>query len=135
MTALPFDLSGLGVTSGISATAGERNVPIDSRSTASAAKNSTKLFDAPATGISIHEATATNVPQTMKGILRPALSLSIPNIGSMKSASTLSSAIITPDAVSFIPNMFLSISGITVSYICQNALIAINARPTRNVRL
>ena len=38
-TALAFDRRGLGVTSGISATAGERNVAMDSRMISSSATN------------------------------------------------------------------------------------------------
>ena len=40
-----------------------------------------------------------------------------------------------PVIVSPMPNVFFKISGITLSYICQNALIDKNASPIRKVLL
>ena len=83
--------------------------------------------------------TAASVPPSMYGVLFPifvlVLSDSVPKNGSRKSASTLSAAIIAPENVSFRWNVFVSISGTTLSYICQNAQIDRNASPTSTVRL
>ena len=78
-------------------------------------------------------------PTTINGTRLPYLlvdlSLIAPKIGSMNSAKTLSIAIIEPASVSPISNVFLSINGTTLSYICQKALIDKKANPTRIVRL
>ena len=47
----------------------------------------------------------------------------------------LSAAIIAPEKVSFMWKVFVRISGTMLSYICQNAQMDKNARPTRMVRL
>ena len=75
----------------------------------------------------------------MYGMRRPTrvrvLSLSLPNSGSMNSASTLSSAMTTPMSVSSTAKVSFKISGIRLSYTCQNAQMDRKARPTRVVRL
>ena len=58
-----------------------------------------------------------------------------PKRGSKNSASTLSSAMMTPDQVWDIPNLLVRIRGMVLSYACQNAQIRKNAKPTRIVRL
>ena len=62
-------------------------------------------------------------------------SLSAPKNGSKTSASTLSAAMIAPQTVSSSWNVWVKISGIMLSYICQNAQMEKNANPTRTVRL
>ena len=47
----------------------------------------------------------------------------------------LSAAMIAPEKVSFMWKVLVRISGTTLSYICQNAQMDKNARPTRMVRL
>ena len=62
---------------------------------------------------------ATSVPITIKGVRRPLglvhLSDRCPNSGSMNSASTLSSAMITPDHVWLMPNLLVRIRGMVLS--------------------
>ena len=59
------------------------------------------------------------VPASMKGVRRPRgllhLSESVPKSGSMKSARTLSAAIMTPERLWLMPNLSVSIFGIIVS--------------------
>mgnify|MGYP004417966705 FL=1 len=62
-------------------------------------------------------------------ILAVHLSESPPNNGSRKRASTLSAAMIAPEKVSFMWNVLVRISGITLLYICQKAQIDKNAKP------
>ena len=75
----------------------------------------------------------------MNGIRRPIFvlvrSLSAPKNGSRNSASTLSAAMIAPETVSLRWNVFVKISGMMLSYICQNAQMDKNASPTSTVRL
>ena len=105
----------------------------------SPAKNSTRLFCRSARGRIARHTTAATVPPTMYGMRRPTrvrvLSLSLPNSGSMNSASTLSSAMTTPMSVSSTAKVSFKISGIRSSYTCQNAQMDRKARPTRVVRL
>ena len=79
------------------------------------------------------------VPPRINGILFPifvsVLSDSKPNSGKRKIASTLSIAINAPVTVSPKWKVFWSISGIILSYICQNPEIDKNAKPIKNVRL
>ena len=58
-----------------------------------------------------------------------------PKNGSRNSARMLSAAMIAPEKVSFMWKVLVRISGTTLSYICQNAQMDKNARPTRMVRL
>lgn len=82
---------------------------------------------------------AAAVPKTMYGIRFPilvsVLSEMDPNSGKRNSAKILSSAITPPAKVSFILNVFLRISGITLSYICQKAQMDRKAKPTIKVLL
>ena len=82
---------------------------------------------------------AMRVPTTMKGVRRPFLlwlrSEMAPNRGSRNSASTLSSAMMTPDHVWDMPNLLVRIRGMVLSYACQKAQIRKKAKPTRMVRL
>ena len=75
----------------------------------------------------------------MKGVRRPIferhLSERAPKSGSIKSATILSSAMMTPDAVCESPNLSVKIFGISVSYACQNRQIRKKAKPTRTVFL
>ena len=75
----------------------------------------------------------------MNGVRRPRglllLSEIAPKSGSMNSARMLSSAMITPDSACDMPNLFVRIRGIVLSYACQKAQIRKNARPTNTVRL
>jgi hypothetical protein len=75
----------------------------------------------------------------MKGVRLPylvfTLSESAPNRGSIKTASTLSIDIITPDAVCGSPKWLVRIRGTMASYACQNAEIRKKANPTSIVRL
>ena len=84
-------------------------------------------------------ATAMIVPITMYGVRLPKrdlhLSDSAPKIGSMNSASTLSSAITTPDQPCAMPNLSVRILGMILSYACQNAQMRKKAKPTQIVRL
>ena len=79
------------------------------------------------------------VPKRIKGIRLPSfewlLSETDPKNGSRKSARMLSAAMIAPENVSFMWKVFVRISGTMLSYICQNAQMDKNARPTRMVRL
>ena len=79
------------------------------------------------------------VPKRMKGMRLPIfvwlLSETEPKNGSRKSARMLSAAMIAPENVSFMWKVFVRISGTMLSYICQNAQMDKNARPTRMVRL
>ena len=90
-------------------------------------------------GSRLSSTTAANVPPSIYGMRFPILVLvlseSVPKNGSRNSASTLSAAMIAPENVSFMWNVFVSISGMTLSYICQKEQIDRNARPTRTVRL
>ena len=65
------------------------------------------------------------MPPRINGIRRPIFvlvrSLSAPKNGSKNSASTLSAAMIAPEMVSSKWNVFVKISGMMLSYICQNA--------------
>ena len=83
--------------------------------------------------------TAQPVPKRMKGMRLPIFvevrSESEPKNGSRNRARMLSAAIIAPENVSFMWKVFVRISGTTLSYICQNAQMDKNARPTRMVRL
>ena len=62
---------------------------------------------------------AISVPTTMNGVRRPLgwvhLSEMCPNSGSRNSASTLSSAIMTPDQVWLMPNLLVRINGTVLS--------------------
>ncbi len=79
------------------------------------------------------------MPPRINGIRRPIFvlvrSLSAPKNGSKNSASTLSAAMIAPEMVSSKWNVFVKISGMMLSYICQNAQMDKNASPTSTVRL
>ena len=83
--------------------------------------------------------TAQPVPKRINGMRLPILVLvrseMEPNSGSRNNARILSAAIIAPEKVSFMWKVFVRISGTTLSYICQNAQMDKNARPTRMVRL
>lgn len=52
-----------------------------------------------------------------------------------KERQNVSAAMIAPENVSFMWKVFVRISGTMLSYICQNAQMDKNARPTRMVRL
>ena len=143
--AFPFERRGLGVRSGMSATAGLRYVPI-ATSTTKSTPTKTYIFQ----GCSCSAAelsiigrntivpTATTVPKTKNGIRLPHgcvhLSERAPKNGSKKRASTLSRAIRAPEMVSSRCRVLVSINGITLLYICQNAQIEKNAKPMRTVR-
>ena len=137
--ALAFERSGLGVTSGISDTAGDLKVLMAKSVTKSAVTNITRFLLFAARGSRSIAATAITVPTNMKGVLLPRLWFTLsdhaPNIGSMMRAKMLSMAIIPPERVSPILKKYFSISGIILSYICQKALIARNAKPMVIVRL
>ena len=79
------------------------------------------------------------VPNRMNGIRLPIFvfvrSESDPKNGSKNSARMLSAAMMRPEIVSFMWNVRVKISGTMLSYICQNAQMERNARPTRMVRL
>ena len=81
-------------------------------SSARSCKSSAKLSTTKSTA-------AQTVPAIMKGVRRPRLLLhlseSVPKSGSMKSASTLSAAMMTPDRLCDMPNLSVSILGIIVS--------------------
>ena len=98
MIAFAFERSGLGVTSGISATAGDRYVFIAISSSTSTVMNAARRPGTSIFGRISIRMTAASVPPTMNGMRLPKrvlyLSESRPNSGSMNSASTLSSAII-----------------------------------------
>ena len=47
----------------------------------------------------------------------------------------LSSAMMTPDHACDMPNLFVRISGMVLSYACQKAQIRKKAKPTQMVRL
>ena len=83
--------------------------------------------------------TAQPVPKRMNGMRLPIFewlrSDSEPKNGSRNSARMLSAAMIAPEKVSFMWKVLVRISGTTLSYICQNAQMDKNARPTRMVRL
>lgn len=100
MMALPLLRSGFGVTSGISATAGERYVAIAISTSPKPTKKSTSLFVFSAVGKSTRQSIAIMLPPTIYGIRLPifvrVLSDNLPKIGSINSAKTLSSAITTP---------------------------------------
>ncbi len=139
MTAFPLLRSLLGVKSGIRATAGDRYSPMDTKSANSAAKNKTRLPLLSAAGRISIKITASSVPHAIKGILLPifvsTLSDSAPKTGSKNNANTLSAAISAPVTVSPSPKVFCKISGMILSYICQNADMDKNASPTKKVRL
>ena len=98
-------LRGLGVRSGISATAGERYIPMANSVTPRAMINIGRLMNRSETGRSIMETTAAAVPPTINGIRFPSLvstrSEKAPITGSRNTASTLSAATIAPMAPSF----------------------------------
>ncbi len=81
--------------------------------------------------------TASAVPTSMKGMRRPRRlwqrSESEPKNGRRKRARTLSAAMIMPEKVSSRWNVFVSMSGTTLLYICQNAQMEKNAKPIRTV--
>ena len=62
------------------------------------------------------------------------LSERAPKNGRRNSASTLSAAMMAPENVSFMWKVFVRMSGMTLSYICQKAQMDRNARPVRMVR-
>ena len=101
--------------------------------------NKVKFIVLSANGKIIKNTNASAVPVIINGILRPigvlTLSDSAPKIGSKNNANTLSAAIIAPVTVSPKPKVFFKISGITLSYICQKALIVKNAIPIKTVLL
>ena len=68
-------------------------------------------------------------------ILVCVLSEIAPNSGSRNSARMLSSAMMTPDHACDMPNLFVRISGMVLSYACQKAQIRKKAKPTQMVRL
>ena len=135
--ALAWLRSGLGVRSGISATAGERYSPMAMSRQNSAATNRARFCLRSATGSSSMSATARQVPTTIKGSLLPnrvsTLSDREPKRGKRKTASTLSPAMMAPVMVSFIWKVPCKINGTRLSYICQNALMDKKASPMRNV--
>ena len=137
--AFPLLLNLFGVRSGISATAGERYSPMDTSRANREMMNKTIFTLLSATGSKSRKITASTVPVTINGILFPnpvsVLSDIAPKIGSRKMASTLSAAIMAPVSVSPIPNVFCRISGIMLSYICQNAQMERKARPINTVLL
>ena len=139
ITALARLRRGLGVRSGIRATAGERYSPMESSTSPRATKNSTKFCWAAAMGMITANTAESSAPTTMKGIRRPSRvwvrSLRAPSSGRRNSARTLSSAIIAPLTVSPKWKLFLRISGMILSYSCQNAQIDRKAKPTKKVRL
>ena len=73
---------------------------METSSSASSVKNIENVFVKERHTVSI---TAPAVPTTIKGILTPFLSLSVPKSGSMNSANTLSRAIMGPDMPSLMP--------------------------------
>ena len=79
------------------------------------------------------------VPKRIKGIRLPSfewlLSETEPKNGSRKSARMLSSAMMTPDHACDMPNLFVRIRGMVLSYACQKAQIRKKAKPTQMVRL
>ena len=138
MTALPWLRRGLGVTSGISATAGLRYVAIEMSTSARPMKNSARFSVRSASGRRNMNSSAPMVPPRMYGMRRPmavrVLSLNLPNIGSMTSARMLSMAMTTPVSVSSTWNVYFRMRGMMLSYTCQNAQMDMNARPTNTVR-
>ena len=130
---------GLGVKSGISATAGERYVPMAMSKSPSNTMNTPSRPAKSANGRAIISALAATVPATMNGIRLPRRdwhrSDSVPNSGSKNSARMLSSAITKPAISSPREKRCLRIRGITKSYACQKAQMEKNARPIKNVRL
>ena len=116
ITAFAFERNGLIVTSGISATAGERKSAIDKSENSSKAINNASEDENPN---NIKNILAKIVPTMIKGFLLPngvsSLSDSVPNNGKRKTANTLSSAIIIPEYVCSIPNLWVKIKGTTVS--------------------
>jgi hypothetical protein len=90
-------------------------------------------------GINAIAITAIMVPIAMNGILLPNLVLvlsdQIPNAGRSIRAKTLSIAITTPLSTSPRLNEYLRIRGVMASYMVQNEVIAINAKPVSIVFL
>ena len=103
ITAFAFDLNGLMVTSGIRATAGERNIAIDIKDKSRKIMNITRELVNPKR---MKKITAAIVPIKINGVRRPNLvrdlSEMLPKSGNINTAKMLSSAIITPDSVCFI---------------------------------
>ena len=100
---------GLGVTSGIRATAGERYTPMATSSSPSVTMNSVSAAGAAVcakrlsmTGSRFISAAALTVPKRMNGMRRPMRVLvrsdSAPNSGSRKSARILSAAMMRPES-------------------------------------
>ena len=139
MIAFPLERSGFGVTSGISDTAGERKIPIDSSVQNSAATNRIRFRAFAAAGSSSMKMTAKIVPTKINGVRLPRFVLILsdhaPKNGSRNSARMLSSAMMPPDSVSPIWKVYFKINGMMLSYTCQKALIARNANPIKMVRL
>ena len=137
--ALPLDLRGFGVTSGIRETAGERYMLMDIRVASSITMNSVRLRPFAAAGSISIKTTERIVPTSINGVRFPRLLFTrsdhAPNTGSSIRAKILSRAIIPPDRVSPMPKKYLSMRGIMLSYICQNALMARKANPTKTVFL
>ena len=135
--ALALLLRGLGVISGMRATAGERNTDIKSRTKPVIIKKNTRFRELSAMGIKKRAMLAATVPMIINGIRFPRgvciLSDKDPNIGKRKSARTLSTAMIAPIMTSFSENVFLRIRGMILSYICQKAIMDIKANPTITV--
>ena len=117
--AFPLDLSGLGVTSGIRETAGERKVLMDIRVKSRATMKNVRFLLFAAIGSSVMNITAKIVPTKINGVRFPflwfILSDHAPNNGSIISANMLSSAIIPPEIVSPMLNEYLRTRGIMLS--------------------
>ena len=132
---------GLGVTSGISATAGERYRHMNTSVNAVAASISASERELCAKLTSMNVQAASTEPHTINGMRRPTLLRSfignlsdhIPINGSKTTAKMLSSAMIAPRAVALKSKSFRN-SGIRLSYTCQNMQTVKNASPTSMVR-
>ena len=127
-------LKGLGVISGMRATAGDLNIDMNRSTSAVITMNITRLRELSAIGMKNSAILVRTVPASMKGIRFPigvcSLSERVPNRGRRKSASILSIAMIAPMSTSFNEKLFLRISGMMLSYICQKAMIDMKAKPT-----
>ena len=101
---MPLERRGLGVTSGIRATAGLLYTPIARSSSPRNTRNTGIGYRSMTTGIITIRTTAAAVPARIKGILRPIFvwhrSDRAPKNGNRNRASTLSIAITTPAQVS-----------------------------------
>ena len=82
---------------------------------------------------------ATMVPTIINGVLLPFLAFLLseiaPNNGSINKARMLSSAIMTPEAVWFKPNLSIMILAMILSYVCQKIVMIKKAKPINIVFL